>query len=653
MDGLVQSNQSLFFNGRSKSTGTWRRSDQARRGAAAGLEIAGAFIKPMASKKAAWVLGQAPQFEFEDDATQRAINDWFHEHHTDVLLAMEEAAVMADYFMVVNPDESVTVVPPNVVEPLVDEQDYARQVGWRITRVYAHPQKPWLTQTIIDDYTTSKRTRTVFRSNGQKTVSSYRNLSGLIPVIHIANNLRGGELFGHPEAEALVQAFHHYNEVLDAAIVGNIRQGRPTPVFKKLGSSDNLQQFIEAFGQKKTRSLPDGTSETYTEIVFSSDLVVYLGETGEFEYAQPGSFTADTMNITQLLFYIIIQHSEQPEFIWGNAIAGSRASAETQLPPFVRWAEKEQGRAEKWLIPLVQYIRALKSTYEPDVKYDPDEKPKVKWAPLSDKDGQLTLEALKVALTLGGWEPEDVVPYMPLDIDNPEEIIQKLLKKKADEERRMNGEDEPFVPPANHSPAGEKPAGNTANESLMEALVSEQHRGVMLGFEIDLDSATSLASAARQAGIEPVAPEDMHLTLAYCGDMSAYSTEQRSALEGTLSEALARISPLAGSIAGIGRFNASQTSDGKDVLYASFDAPDLPDFRQRLVSILENAGLQVSREHGFTPHITLAYVDRDDAMPDLMLDTLALRFEKVTLYWGDERKQFSLQGETAQEAVPA
>ena len=136
-----------------------------------------------------------------------------------------------------------------------------------------------------------------------------------------------------------------------------------------------------------------------------------------------------------------------------------------------------------------------------------------------------------------------------------------------------------------------------------------------------------------------------------CHSWKTVTIEKREAIEQFIGEFAAVSEPMVGVIGGIGRFNGSETSGGQDVIYASFDAPNLAEFRQELVEALEDAEAPIAKNHGFTPHITLAYVDKDAEMPPLFLETISLRFEAVTLYWGDERVRFDLLGEQEVEKV--
>jgi hypothetical protein len=57
--------------------------------------------------------------------------------------------------------------------------------------------------------------------------------------------------------------------------------------------------------------------------------------------------------------------------------------------------------------------------------------------------------------------------------------------------------------------------------------------------------------------------------------------------------------------------------------------------------------LEPSREHGFTPHITLAYDARSVTVPNL-----EVTFDTVTLAIADERTEYALSGAYAQWIVP-
>lgn len=117
--------------------------------------------------------------------------------------------------------------------------------------------------------------------------------------------------------------------------------------------------------------------------------------------------------------------------------------------------------------------------------------------------------------------------------------------------------------------------------------------------------------------------EDLHLTLAIL-------PEGGDDLKSALSDFARNLPPVTGRISGIGRFTETD-QPGMDCLYASFDAIGLPDFRQAVVEAVVEAGITPIENHGFTPHITLAYLPHDQPLPDLLIPSLELTFRNLTL----------------------
>lgn len=165
-----------------------------------------------------------------------------------------------------------------------------------------------------------------------------------------------------------------------------------------------------------------------------------------------------------------------------------------------------------------------------------------------------------------------------------------------------------------------------------DAVMDAGHTGVMVALPVPEVLAQQIA--ALDGVTEP--PEQLHLTLAYLGDSAS------SALSSRLAEALAVVErwaaqvagPITGEINGAGRFFGSE-GDGTNAVYLSPDLPSLPGARQALCAALEAAGLPPIQNHGYTPHITVAYVDADAPTPDLRPEPWPVRFDRVLLAWGD------------------
>jgi hypothetical protein len=368
------------------TTADYRYWDKARRAKARGLEISGLLLKPLASKTAAWTLGASLSWEAGSGMAGGALNAWWERHHPHIVRAYEEALNLGDYYLVVNADLSLTVVPPHVVEPLLDADGAV--AGWRITETND-------ATTVVDEYTLTHRTRRTMRGGVSIRTEKYANLLGMLPVIHIANRTGSDEFYGRPEGDALIPALQRYGDLIDAAIRGNIRQGRPTPVIERMGTAEQVRKFWEQFGRRETQTLPDGTSEAVDVIDFDPDQLLTLGGEAQFRYAAPGSFSADTQTLLGILFYLVLQHSEIPEAVWGASIPSSRASAETQMQPFIQWIEKKRGLATGWLHELARVVLTYMALT--DWRIDPTTSLHIQWTPLTDEDRRLRLDTVSWA----------------------------------------------------------------------------------------------------------------------------------------------------------------------------------------------------------------------------------------------------------------
>ena len=160
--------------------------------------------------------------------------------------------------------------------------------------------------------------------------------------------------------------------------------------------------------------------------------------------------------------------------------------------------------------------------------------------------------------------------------------------------------------------------------------------GIMLAFSIPQGIAHQIADDNG----EP--PEDMHMTLAYLGHIDDWDAEQLEQLPGIVSVYAANSKPMSGNIGGTGRFAASDSSNGQDVLYRSVDLPDLPSWRQGLIEWLEGAGFPQKSEHGYMPHITIKYLPSDELAEIGAQEQIPIEFGELMCQIGEKVYNFPL-----------
>lgn len=455
-------------------TKSWSRADydfwrKAYYCQAKGLELSGLFIKPLVNKIAAWTMGRPPFWAMESSTSLQALTDWWSKNHFAVLGAFLASLKQGDAFLIVNSDLTVSVIPPNLVDPIVDESDYSTIIGWRITQIYQHPTRLNDRMRVVDEYYAHERVRIVDRGLNQEIRTVYPNLLGRLPIVHIPNQPQDGEIFGHPEAKALLEILQRYGITLEAAVEGNERQGRPTPVIK-FDNIQDLKKFWDDYGEVDRRTLPDGSTEE--SIYIGVDLTQILAiSAADFKYAQPGSFTEDTERLLGLMFYLILEHLEIPEFVFGNAVASSKASTETQLPIFETYIIMRQGQIEGWLAQVAQIVLGYLSLIQPGITV---EVPTLQWRKLS-QNGKLTLETLTWAYAQGLVDRRTALLLAPVEVEDIDGVLTRAIAEKEERDRKAQEAALALKPPA--APAQEllQDLSPEVQEQLSHILKGELH----------------------------------------------------------------------------------------------------------------------------------------------------------------------------------
>ncbi len=130
---------------------------------------------------------------------------------------------------------------------------------------------------------------------------------------------------------------------------------------------------------------------------------------------------------------------------------------------------------------------------------------------------------------------------------------------------------------------------------------------------------------------------DLHVTLAYLGDAATFTLEDQRKLIGAVGAAVKKHHNLSGKIGGTGRFvNGEDT----DPYWVGVEIPGLAELRATLVDELTLAGISLAG-HGaageYTPHITVAYLPKDQATPAITYQPTSVGVSQLTICVGPNR----------------
>jgi 2'-5' RNA ligase len=168
-------------------------------------------------------------------------------------------------------------------------------------------------------------------------------------------------------------------------------------------------------------------------------------------------------------------------------------------------------------------------------------------------------------------------------------------------------------------PAGEFDTAKATEvaEKLIKIINASEHKGTFIGLRIPFEVAAKIAIDDGES------PDDLHVTIFYSKELTK---DQQTKLEHIWHNVWDHNPKCHIKLGGLGRFIGSESSDGKDVIYASVDSPELQALRDAFVQLLNEENIEHDKTHGYSPHVTLKYIDSDE---DFKLNFDPVEFDVV------------------------
>lgn len=158
-------------------------------------------------------------------------------------------------------------------------------------------------------------------------------------------------------------------------------------------------------------------------------------------------------------------------------------------------------------------------------------------------------------------------------------------------------------------------------------------------------AALALAPAQLPEGSEVMPAGELHLTLAHLGSVEEARFDELTLLR-DVGNFAGGLPVMRLNVGGAGVFNPTPERPSR-ALYAQVDAPGLTSLREALVRWVEMPPVEaaVSRRHGFTPHITLAYVPSEGELVIPNVSSQEIVVDAISVNWGGRVTRFMLNGE--------
>lgn len=371
----------------------------------------------------------------ETNSTISNTNRMLQDRRDIIFKAVRNSYRDGDFFVVVEDDGEFTLLPPEDVDIIVNPNNPDAIDGYDVFSTFPDPADPSGAKMLmyVDEIRRVYRRRCLIDRAGKRQVVTgteieYRNLEdgGLeereLPIVHFANEQEARSLYGTSEFQNLYFLMANYHEVLSAAIKGNIYNSTAVPVIQGV---KNMKQFLQQnFTQDK-----DGN---YI-LKWDNQKMLVVGEGGSVQILQANGTATDAQTLLNILFWLISQSSETPEFAFGTAVQSSKASVSEQTPMLIKKAVRKQGELEAPIRKLIELYITRMAIIVPE-EFDAEVEFTITMPNILDEDLNINIQIVNALLEKGIITEETAMTMLNLGkyVKNFEEERKRAQQQKSE-----------------------------------------------------------------------------------------------------------------------------------------------------------------------------------------------------------------------------
>lgn len=364
--------------------------------------------------------------------TNAQIKRFFERYQGFIQSVTVDKYCLGNQYAIVNPDCTLAVISPETVTVEYSAADYRRPIRY-IIRTKMEKCR------VEDIYEADKRTVIYHYYDERGTVTQeYENLIGRIPIVHFVCDRSANEIYGRPIYEAAIPLMRNYDDLMFNMTEGVKVIGNPIPVFEGL---DNPEESKKLNSDAVDYIDDEGNTQTEYVTKFDRTAGLWIGKGGKAHMLSPQvGFTKDSLDVLRQYFLLLFNHARIPEFMVGGAIDSSKASAETQLPPFLQYIKfrrlEMQGEgadpvlgidANGGLLELVDIWLRTYKLLNPTIVVGPV---RIDWPSIDIEDNLLKYQWGTFLSSTGKISDEDLVA-MPGYWPNSAEVVARAAGKKT------------------------------------------------------------------------------------------------------------------------------------------------------------------------------------------------------------------------------
>ena len=396
-----------------------------RRGLQRGYELSSGLALPILRIMASWTLGERPTIDSGTEEIDRLFNEFLNKNYDKIITWFMDSLGLGDSYLIVNPDLSITPAPPNEV--------YVRMAQMSLSKIDAFiVQSRFEDITVTDEYQDFFRMITIRSAAGEQS-TTYENPLGVPPIVQLSWGKESTEVYGHPVYAPLYAHFKRYHDLMNKSLDGIELMGNPLLVAEGMEDPEEARE-MNSTGIVKVEDKEGNIHDDYVIDVDSRDMW-WLGKGGTMKFVTPGSFAGDSRTMSKLLWLIIIEHCNIPEWAWGGAISSSKASVDAQAPAFIKTVTYWRDFVEKPLLQLfyIYYLTLTNGVYDPDAIYGWE----VEWPVVLEEDAEVQLKKVQHADVIKALTREEQLRILDI-VRDPERAIEEADKESEEMQDRAD-----------------------------------------------------------------------------------------------------------------------------------------------------------------------------------------------------------------------
>ncbi len=288
------------------------------------------------------------------------------------------------------------VMPADMVENVVRNPLTGQEIEYTLKSQYSWKDSAGASrQCVIQQKISAEQIKTEIVSGDTPEgveVGEVENPWGFIPIVRFQNEPDSSRVFGRSDLEAVEPYLKAYHDVMMHAIQGSKLHSTPRLKLKL----KNVAKFLK---ENCGITNPAADAENGITVNLSGREILFFQDGDDAEFIEARSSTGDATDLLHLLFYLIVDTSETPEFAFGVHTPSSLSSVREQMPILVRRvARKRECFTEAWQL-VARMVLAMTTlanggkfeTYETTLIWDEID-------PRDDKDVAETLDKIVGAL---------------------------------------------------------------------------------------------------------------------------------------------------------------------------------------------------------------------------------------------------------------